>query len=103
MVCHCDSGWVCEAHPDRPWPHDACPGPGMQCPARDCSWWRGTPPAAIGLDRWDTVIASTRMFRVVQPWGADKAREATLISEHPTAAEAFAEIDRLSAEMVCTG
>jgi hypothetical protein len=32
------------------------------------------------------------MFRIVQPWGRDKAREATLISEHATAAEAFAEI-----------
>ena len=20
--------WVCEAHPDLPWPHDDCPGPG---------------------------------------------------------------------------
>lgn len=43
------------------------------------------------------------MYRVVQPWGRDKSREATLISEHPTAAEAFAEIDRLSAQMVRTG
>lgn len=24
--------WICEAHPDRPWPHDACPGPGEPCP-----------------------------------------------------------------------
>lgn len=22
-------GWVCEQHPDRPWPHDDCEGPGM--------------------------------------------------------------------------
>jgi hypothetical protein len=21
--------WVCEQHPDRPFPHDDCPGPGM--------------------------------------------------------------------------
>lgn len=42
-------------------------------------------------------------FRVVQPWGPDKARQATLISEHATAAEAFREIDRLSAQMVRTG
>ena len=26
---------VCEAHPDREWPHDDCPGPGM-------------PPRAVG-------------------------------------------------------
>jgi hypothetical protein len=42
-------------------------------------------------------------FRVVQPWGRDVARESTLVSEHPSAAEAFAEIDRLSAQMVRTG
>jgi hypothetical protein len=42
-------------------------------------------------------------FRVVQPWGPDKARQATLISEHATAAEAFREIDRLASEMVRTG
>lgn len=21
--------WVCEQHPDKPWPHDDCAGPGM--------------------------------------------------------------------------
>ncbi len=42
-------------------------------------------------------------FRIVQPWGPDKARQATLISEHATAAEAFREIDRLASEMVRTG
>jgi hypothetical protein len=20
--------WVCEQHPDKPWPHDGCEGPG---------------------------------------------------------------------------
>jgi hypothetical protein len=24
--------WICEQHPDRPWPHDACAGPGEPCP-----------------------------------------------------------------------
>lgn len=43
------------------------------------------------------------LFRIVQPYGKDKARQATLISEHGTAAEAFGEIDRLSAHMVRTG
>ena len=42
-------------------------------------------------------------FRVVQPYGKDKARESTIISEHATAAEAFAEIDRVFSEMVRTG
>jgi hypothetical protein len=27
----CDDGWICEQHPDRPWPHDACAGAGMPC------------------------------------------------------------------------
>lgn len=42
-------------------------------------------------------------FRIVQPYGKDKARQATLISEHATAVEAFDEIDRLSAQMARTG
>ena len=45
----------------------------------------------------------SRLFRVVQPWGPDKARQSTLISDHATAAEAFGEIDRLASEMVRTG
>ena len=27
-------GWICETHPERAWPHDACPGPGMPLAAR---------------------------------------------------------------------
>ena len=42
-------------------------------------------------------------FRVVRPYGRDKARDATMISEHATAAEAFAEIDRLRTQMARTG
>ena len=42
-------------------------------------------------------------FRVVQPWGPDEAHQATELSEHSTGAEAFDEIDRLSAQMVRTG
>lgn len=42
-------------------------------------------------------------FLVVQPFGKDRARESTIISGHHTAAEAFAEIDRLSSEMARTG
>ena len=43
------------------------------------------------------------MYRVVQPWGPDRGRQATQLSEHTSAREAFAEIDRLAAEMVRTG
>lgn len=44
-----------------------------------------------------------RPFRVVQPYGPDKARQATVVSDHATVAEAFAEIDRLATQMVRTG
>ena len=33
--------WICEQHPDRPWPHDDCHGPGDPCPR--CN--DGDPPA----------------------------------------------------------
>lgn len=30
--CICmGEGWVCEQHPQLPWPHDLCDGPGMPC------------------------------------------------------------------------
>jgi hypothetical protein len=41
--------------------------------------------------------------KVVQPWDRDTAREHTLLSEHETAADAFAEIDGLAMQMVRTG
>lgn len=51
LVClnGCDEGWLCEAHSDRPWPHDDCPGPGYPC--RDhfpfCPFWVGADPIAL--------------------------------------------------------
>jgi hypothetical protein len=42
-------------------------------------------------------------YRVVQPYRRDKARDSTIIQRAATAADAFAEIDRLSAQMVRTG
>ena len=42
-------------------------------------------------------------FRLVQPWGHDKARQATLQSEHPTIGEAFEQMDRLAEQMGRTG
>ena len=38
-------------------------------------------------------------YRIVQPWHRDVGRQSTLISEHHTAAAAFAEIDRLAAQI----
>jgi hypothetical protein len=37
-ACYCDEGWVCEAHPDHPWPHDECGGPGMPHMAEGCPY-----------------------------------------------------------------
>lgn len=45
----------------------------------------------------------TAPFRVVQPWGPDKARQSTLISEHVTAEEAFAFIERFAEQAARTG
>ena len=42
------------------------------------------------------------LFRVVQPCGKDKVRESKIIRERAKAAAAFAEIDRLSAQMLRT-
>jgi hypothetical protein len=44
-----------------------------------------------------------RPFRVVQPWGQDKARQATIVSEHSTAAEAFGALDGMAAQAKRTG
>jgi Phage integrase family len=43
----CKDGWICEEHPDKPWPHDDCAGPGVQCPNPECPWWKGDPPANL--------------------------------------------------------
>jgi DNA-directed RNA polymerase subunit RPC12/RpoP len=39
MTCgKCTNGWICEAHPDRAWPHDDCEGPGMPCDVPTCPY-----------------------------------------------------------------
>jgi hypothetical protein len=51
--CVCVDGWICEQHPDQPWPHGDCPGPGVPCE-------RCQPPVGRPLlpEDWDP-IAST--------------------------------------------
>lgn len=44
-----------------------------------------------------------KSYRVVLPYGRDKARQSTVLREHATAAEAFAEIDRLRAQIAKHG
>jgi hypothetical protein len=56
MICHCAEGWICEEHPDQPWPHDDCAGPGTRCENTDCSWWKSTKPAALDTSDWTDVI-----------------------------------------------
>jgi hypothetical protein len=34
----CDDGWICERHPDLPWPLDQCPGPAMPCDVAACPY-----------------------------------------------------------------
>ena len=34
----CDNGWICEEHPDQPWPHQNCAGPGMPCDVPTCPY-----------------------------------------------------------------
>jgi hypothetical protein len=42
-------------------------------------------------------------FRVVRPWGQDKGREGTVLSEHKTIAEAFSALDSIATDMAQTG
>jgi hypothetical protein len=34
----CDNGWICKEHPDQPWPHDDCAGPGIPCDVPTCPY-----------------------------------------------------------------
>jgi hypothetical protein len=33
-----NGGWICERHPDLPWPHEACAGPGIPCDVVTCPY-----------------------------------------------------------------
>ena len=39
------------------------------------------------------------MFHLVQPWGDDKSRQATIVSTHATVAEAYAALDRIGEKL----
>jgi hypothetical protein len=36
-ACYCNRGWICEQH-RHPWPHDDCPGPGVECLNPTCPY-----------------------------------------------------------------
>ena len=46
---------------------------------------------------------SNMTYRVVQPWGKDCDTQSAVLGEHATVADAFAQIDRLTVQMVRTG
>lgn len=57
---HCDEGWICEQHPDQPWPHGyewgnpndfGCAGPGMPCQFENCEHWPQRWPLMDGSGR----------------------------------------------------
>ena len=52
----CDNGWICEEHPERPWPHDDCGRPGVRCENPECDF---------------SIVATGLVFRVA---GAHNAR-----------------------------
>ena len=49
------------------------------------------------------IVSGAMVYRVVQPWGPDKGRQATLQSEHATVAKAFVALDAISVKMIRTG
>jgi hypothetical protein len=44
-----NTGWVCEEHPDRSWPHKGCDGAAMPCPVCNVSNGLHDPPNVSGL------------------------------------------------------
>lgn len=76
-ICHCDEGWVCEEHPDQPFPHDDCSGPGVACTVVNpaCPYWQGEHPLALDPSvAFDEHYAGTglphrarRMLKAVPP------------------------------------
>ena len=52
-TCHRCVGqrWVCEAHPDRPWPHEDCAGPGEPCPLCNAGEPLRDPPGFVSIVR----------------------------------------------------
>ena len=53
----CDEGWICEEHPDRPWPHDNCSGRGVPCDVPTCPYRIDVRP---GKTYWGLVCPSCR-------------------------------------------
>ena len=47
----CDYGWICEEHPDQPFPHDNCAGPAMPCDEPTCPYRIDTRPVSLAYDR----------------------------------------------------
>ena len=48
----CEQGWVCENHPDQPWPSGCACGAGAPCPGLlfETAQWEDDARAALGED-----------------------------------------------------
>jgi hypothetical protein len=56
-ACRCAFGWICEAHPDQPFPHADCTyehGTGMQCDDPEwpvVAWASASGPRSFAVER----------------------------------------------------
>jgi hypothetical protein len=46
LSCSCNLGWICDIHPDLPFLHGRCSGPGVRCRNHACPYWEGPRPLA---------------------------------------------------------
>ena len=73
MPCRCsDTGWVCEQHPDKPFGHDGCPGPGDPCPVCNSAGSKAVPPRCpAGFQKQvDDLVAA-----IYERWVAEQQHE----------------------------
>ena len=77
----CDEGWICEAHPDRRWPHDDCAGPGIPCDAPTCPYRIDVRPAPSWCAR--CVASRWRRWNVSPAACCWNVRAAGIAGQHP--------------------
>jgi len=72
-----DTGWICEQHPDKPFGHDRCMGPGDPCSACNSAGCEASPPrypAALQADaggvQVDDLVAA-----ICERWVAEQQLE----------------------------
>ena len=110
---HCLDGWVCEEHPDLPQSHDGCGGAGNAMSEVPVVSRQAAPSGRLDLVRVYLEISERIAQFVDGGWphalphraavGPRQARQSTVVTERDTIEAAFAEIDRMAAQMVKTG